>query len=71
MAGTSAGPPADAAAEEAAFCHESDLNSAWAGSRLAIAALSLLFGSFLFAYFTSGRSTPPAGGWAPDITRPR
>jgi len=62
MAGTSAGPPADAAAEEAAFCHESDLNSAWAGSRLAIAALSLLFGSFLFAYFYL-RSLNSAGRW--------
>lgn len=64
MAGTSARPPAaaDAAAEEAAFYHESDLNAAWAGSRLAIAGLSLLFGSFLFAYFYL-RSLNSAGRW--------
>ena len=37
--------------EEAAFYHESALNAAWTGARLAIGALSFLFGAFAFAYF--------------------
>jgi heme/copper-type cytochrome/quinol oxidase subunit 3 len=37
--------------EEDAFYHESSLNAAWTGARLAIGALSFLFGAFAFAYF--------------------
>jgi heme/copper-type cytochrome/quinol oxidase subunit 3 len=37
--------------EEAGFYHESALNAAWAGSRLAIGGLTFLFGAFAFAYF--------------------
>ena len=42
---------ATVAAEDEGFYHESALNAAWTGSRLAIGGLAFLFGSFLFAYF--------------------
>jgi heme/copper-type cytochrome/quinol oxidase subunit 3 len=41
----------DPRAEETGFYHESALNAQWTGSRLAIGALTLLFGAFVFAYF--------------------
>src|SRR5262249_14781386 len=39
------------AAEDEGYYHESALNAAWTGSRLAIGGLAFLFGSFVFAYF--------------------
>jgi heme/copper-type cytochrome/quinol oxidase subunit 3 len=57
------------ATEEAAFYHEAALNAAWTGSRLAIGALSFLFGAFAFAYFylesSNGHSM-----WLPKSTTP-
>jgi len=50
------------AAEEEGFYHESALNAAWTGSRLAIGALVFVFGSFAFAYFYL-RSLDSAGRW--------
>jgi heme/copper-type cytochrome/quinol oxidase subunit 3 len=66
------------AAEEEAFYHEAALNAAWTGSRLAIGALSFLFGAFAFAYFylfsSDGHSkwlpsstTPPQAGYGAAI----
>ena len=58
----SAGPtPAE---EEASFYHEASLNATWTGSRLAIGALSLGFGSFIFAFFYL-RSLNSHGRWYP------
>jgi heme/copper-type cytochrome/quinol oxidase subunit 3 len=57
------------ATEESAFYHEAALNAAWTGSRLAIGALSFLFGAFAFAYFYLSSS----GGhskWLPSSTTP-
>ena len=51
------------AAEEEGFYHESALNAAWTGSRLAIGGLAFLFGSFAFAYFYL-RSLNSEGRWA-------
>jgi heme/copper-type cytochrome/quinol oxidase subunit 3 len=52
MAGTTAEPPAlGTAEEEAVFYHEAALNSSWTGARLAMGALSFLFGAFIFAFF--------------------
>ena len=53
MAETTAQPPAamSPAEEEAVFYHEAALNSAWTGVRLAVGALSFLFGAFVFAFF--------------------
>src|ERR1700759_3912225 len=45
------GEAAARATEEAAFYHEAALNASWTGSRLAVGALSFLFGAFAFAYF--------------------
>ena len=39
------------AAEDEGYYHESALNAAWTGSRLAIGGLAFLFGSYVFAYF--------------------
>ena len=49
-------------AEDEGFYHESALNAAWTGSRLAIGGLAFLFGSFLFAYFYL-RSLNSSGRW--------
>ena len=49
-------------AEDEAFYHESGLNAAWTGSRLAIGGLSFLFGSFVFTYFYL-RSINSSGRW--------
>jgi len=39
------------AEEEAVFYHEAALNASWTGARLALGALSFLFGAFIFAFF--------------------
>ena len=54
--------------EEAAYYHEAALNAAWTGSRLAIGALSFLFGAFAFAYFYLFSSNGH-GLWLPSSTR--
>src|ERR1700678_2876851 len=51
-----------AAAEDEGFYHESALNAAWTGSRLAIGGLTFLFGCFAFAYFYL-RSLNSEGRW--------
>jgi len=51
------------AAEEEGFYHESALNGAWSGSRLAIGGMAFLFGAFAFAYFYL-RSLNSEGRWA-------
>jgi len=53
MAETTAQPPAamSPAEEEAVFYHEAALNSSWTGVRLAVGALTFLFGAFVFAFF--------------------
>jgi len=53
MTETTAQPPAamSPAEEEAVFYHEAALNSSWTGVRLALGALSFLFGAFVFAFF--------------------
>jgi heme/copper-type cytochrome/quinol oxidase subunit 3 len=67
MADMSALTPAEIeaarAAEEEGFYHESALNGAWSGSRLAIGGLTFLFGAFAFAYFYL-RSLNSEGRWA-------
>ena len=50
------------AAEDEGFYHESALNAAWTGSRLAVGGLAFLFGSFVFAYFYL-RSVNSNGRW--------
>jgi heme/copper-type cytochrome/quinol oxidase subunit 3 len=57
------------ATEEGAFYHEAALNSAWTGSRLAIGAMSFLFGAFLFAYFYLSSSNGHSM-WLPSSTTP-
>jgi heme/copper-type cytochrome/quinol oxidase subunit 3 len=59
---TSSGGGLDRAAEEAGFYHEAALNANWTGSRLAMGGLSMLFGSFVFAYFYL-RSLNSSGRW--------
>src|SRR6201986_4922432 len=51
-----------AAAEDEGFYHESALNAAWTGSRLAVGGLTFLFGCFAFAYFYL-RSLNSSGRW--------
>jgi heme/copper-type cytochrome/quinol oxidase subunit 3 len=62
------GEAAARATEESAFYHEAALNAAWTGSRLAIGALSFLFGAFAFAYFYLFSSNGH-GKWLPSSTR--
>jgi heme/copper-type cytochrome/quinol oxidase subunit 3 len=50
--------------EEAAFYHETALNAAWTGGRLALGGLSFGFGAFVFAYFYL-RSVNSHGLWHP------
>jgi heme/copper-type cytochrome/quinol oxidase subunit 3 len=57
------------ATEESAFYHEAALNAAWTGSRLAIGALSFLFGAFAFAYFYLSSSNGHSK-WLPSSTTP-
>ena len=61
------GEAAARATEEAAFYHEAALNASWTGSRLAIGALSFLFGAFAFAYFYLFSSNGH-GMWLPSST---
>jgi heme/copper-type cytochrome/quinol oxidase subunit 3 len=52
MAETTAEPGGlSGAEEEALFYHESALNASWTGVRLALGALTFLFGAFIFAFF--------------------
>src|ERR1700693_4529015 len=51
-----------APAEDEGFYHESALNAAWTGSRLAMGGLTFLFGCFAFAYFYL-RSINSSGRW--------
>jgi hypothetical protein len=44
-------PEAAVQAEDEGYYHESALNAAWSGSRLAIGGLAFLFGCFVFTYF--------------------
>jgi hypothetical protein len=64
MADTAAEPSQEAAvqAEDEAYYHESGLNAAWSGSRLAIGGLTFLWGAFAFAYFYL-RSINSSGRW--------
>jgi heme/copper-type cytochrome/quinol oxidase subunit 3 len=62
------GEAATRATEESAFYHEAALHAAWTGSRLAIGALSFLFGAFAFAYFYLFSSNGH-GMWLPSSTR--
>src|ERR1700722_16409653 len=62
---TASPPPAQEAAlaaEDEGYYHESALNAAWTGSRLAIGGLTFLFGAFAFAYFYL-RSLNSEGRW--------
>jgi len=52
MAETTTPPPGlSREEEEAAFYHEAGLNATWTGTRLALGALSFLFGAFIFSFF--------------------
>ena len=51
MAETTASSAMSPAEEEAVFYHESALNASWTGVRLALGAMSFLFGAFVFAFF--------------------
>jgi heme/copper-type cytochrome/quinol oxidase subunit 3 len=59
---SSAEAEAALAAEDDGYYHESALNAAWSGARLAIGGLAFLFGSFAFAYFYL-RSLDSEGRW--------
>jgi len=48
---TSEAPALGPDEEEAVFYHEAALNASWTGVRLALGALSFLFGAFIFAFF--------------------
>jgi hypothetical protein len=75
MAETTAEPsPAlSQAEEEAVFYHESALNASWTGVRLALGALTFLFGAFVFAFFylrslnSYGLWYTPKGGAVPTV----
>lgn len=63
MADTATPPPAlTAAEEENIFYHESAVNAVWTGARLALGALTFLFGAFAFSYFYL-RSVNSDGQW--------
>jgi heme/copper-type cytochrome/quinol oxidase subunit 3 len=65
MAAGAAHPPAvTRQEEEAAFMHEAALNSTWTGARLALGALTFVFGAFVFAFFYL-RSLNSHGMWYP------
>jgi len=51
MAETTAPSAMSPAEEEAVFYHEAALNASWTGVRLALGAMSFLFGAFVFAFF--------------------
>lgn len=48
--------------EDEGYYHDSALNAAWTGSRLAIGGLTFLFGAFLFAFFYL-KSLNSNGSW--------
>ncbi|MBO0804979.1 MAG: hypothetical protein J2P25_18135 [Nocardiopsaceae bacterium] len=50
------------AEEDAAFYHQSAVNAAWTGARLALGALTFIFGAFAFSYFYL-RSVDSSGRW--------
>jgi heme/copper-type cytochrome/quinol oxidase subunit 3 len=54
--------PEQLQAEDEGFYHESALNAAWTGARLAIGGLTFMFGAFAFAYFFL-RSVNSEGRW--------
>jgi heme/copper-type cytochrome/quinol oxidase subunit 3 len=54
--------PEQLQAEDEGFYHESALNAAWTGARLAIGGLTFMFGCFAFAYFFL-RSVNSEGRW--------
>ena len=58
------------AAEDEGYYHESALNAAWTGSRLAIGGLTFLLGAFAFAYFYL-RSINSSGRWQGSGLRAR
>jgi heme/copper-type cytochrome/quinol oxidase subunit 3 len=64
MSEMAAQPSTEAAvqAEDEGFYHESALNAAWTGSRLAMGGLAFLFGCFAFSYFYL-RSINSSGRW--------
>lgn len=51
MAETAAPSAMSPAEEEAVFYHEAALNASWTGVRLALGAMTFLFGAFVFAFF--------------------
>ena len=71
MAETTAAPSPELsqAEEEAVFYHESALNASWTGARLALGALTFLFGAFVFAFFYL-RSLNSHGLWYTSSTHP-
>jgi len=62
-------PGLSQAEEEAVFYHESALNASWTGVRLAVGALTFLFGAFVFSFFYL-RSLNSYGLWYPATTHP-
>jgi len=62
-------PGLSQAEEEAVFYHESALNASWTGARLALGALTFLFGAFVFAFFYL-RSLNSHGLWYTSSTHP-
>jgi heme/copper-type cytochrome/quinol oxidase subunit 3 len=55
-------PETGVQAEDEGFYHESAINAAWTGSRLALGGLTFLFGCFAFSYFYL-RALNSAGRW--------
>jgi heme/copper-type cytochrome/quinol oxidase subunit 3 len=55
--------------EEAVFHHEAALNASWTGVRLAVGAMTFLFGAFVFAFFYL-RSTNNYDLWYTAATHP-
>ena len=62
MAETTPPPALSVAEEDEIFYHESAVNAAWTGARLALGGLTFLLGAFAFAYFYL-RSVDSAGRW--------
>jgi len=58
-------PNLTVAEEDEIFYHGSAVNATWTGARLALGALTFLFGSFAFAYFYL-RSINSSGRWEGD-----
>jgi heme/copper-type cytochrome/quinol oxidase subunit 3 len=62
-------PSLSQAEEEAVFYHEAALNASWTGVRLALGAMTFLFGAFIFAFFYL-RSLNSHGLWYTATTHP-